>query len=748
MDVAGTAKSLLSEARETNERRLLVLSGERERGYAALESLLAALPVGISGTTLVGPDDRLRCEHVPPEESRRLLGTTRSVVAVDAHGALRPNALGSVVGSVEGGGLLVLLAPALDDWPALRDGFDESLAVPPFGIDDVSGRFRERFVATLQAHRGVAIADVDRDRLCRDGLTHPAPRLPDKGVEIPDERLFPAAAYDACLTGDQADALAAFESLVGTGPSAAVCEADRGRGKSSALGLAAACLAARGEDVLVTAPTFRNACEVVERAADLLPSLVESIERPESGRLEGSGGGSVEFRPPEEAIEAVEAGEPDLLFVDEAAAVPVRYLTDLLGADRLAFATTVHGYEGAGRGFSVRFMDRLAESRHEVREIFLAEPIRYAAGDPIEVWAFHALGLDARPAVSPVVADATPETASYRRLSREELAADETLLRESFGLLVLAHYRTEPADLARLLDAPNLRVRALTHDGHVASVCLLAREGGLSPEWRARMYEGDRIRGNMIPDVLTSQLRDEDAGRLRGLRVMRIATHHAARSRGLGSLLLREIREEFSRTTDWLGTGFGATPELLSFWSENGYGAVHCSTTRNDASGEYSTIMLAPTSGEGRRLAARHGEAFARRFPAVASDSLDDLDPDVARAVLRSIEAEPPPLSLSDGEWRIVAGSAYGPGLFDVDPGPFRKVVVRSVLDGRDLGLSAREERLLVARVLQAREWATVADHLDYHSPGQCMRALGDALCPLVDAYGGEAAHEVRDRFE
>ncbi len=744
MNVVGAATDLSAEARETNERRLLVLAGERERGYATLESVLETLSVGISETTLVGPDDRLRCEHVPQGEARRLLGTTRSIVAFDAHGALRPNALGSVVGSVDGGGLLILLAPALDDWPSLRDGFDESLAVPPFGIDDVSGRFRERFVGTLQAHPGVAIADVDRDRLCRDGLTRPAPSLPDDGFEIPDDHSFPAAAYDVCLTGDQMDALAAFESLAE--PGAVVCEADRGRGKSSALGLAAACFATRGEDVLVTAPEFRNAREVLERAADLLSALVDTVERSEPGRI-NAGGGSVAFRPPEGAIEAVEAGEPDLVFVDEAAAVPVRRLEALLPADRLAFATTVHGYEGAGRGFSVRFRDRLAESRHEVRETSLVEPIRYAAGDPVEIWAFHALGLDARPAVPQVVADATPETASYRRLDRDRLAVDETLLRETFGLLVLAHYRTEPDDLARLLDAPNLRVRALSHDGHVASVCLLASEGGLSPEVRAEMYEGDRIRGNMIPDVLTSQLRDETAGRPRGLRVMRIATHHAVRSRGLGSLLLRRVRKEFE-DVDWLGTGFGATPGLLSFWAENGYGAVHCSTTRNDASGEYSTIMLAPTSETGRRLADRHAEAFARRFPAIASDSLSDLEPDVARAMLGSIRADPPPLSLTDGEWQIVAGSAYGPGLFDVDPGPFRTLVVRYFLDGRDLGLSAREERLLVARVLQAREWAAVADRLGYHSPGQCMRALGDAFCPLVDAYGGEAAREVRERFE
>jgi len=93
------------------------------------------------------------------------------------------------------------------------------------------------------------------------------------------------------------------------------------------------------------------------------------------------------------------------------------------------------------------------------------------------VWAFRALLLDARPPVEPLVDDATPESVDYRRLEAAEALADERLLREAFGLLVLAHYRTEPNDLARLLDAPNLEARALTHDGHVVSVALLAREG-------------------------------------------------------------------------------------------------------------------------------------------------------------------------------------------------------------------------------------------------------------------------------
>ncbi|WP_408958099.1 tRNA(Met) cytidine acetyltransferase TmcA [Natrinema sp. 74] len=750
VDVVGLAESLRADATRTNERRLLVLAGPRERGYDALESILDALSIPITETTLVGPDDRLRCEQLLQANAGDLLGTTRAAVAIDAHDELRPNAIGKLVGTVDGGGLLVLLTPPLESWPERRDGFDASLAVPPFELADVTGRFRRRLVQTLRAHRGIAIVDLERDRLEADGLIESAPRPPTETPSAPADRRFPAAAYEACLTADQADAVAALESLFAA-DRAVVLEADRGRGKSSAAGLAAGAFAAAGEDVLVTAPNARNATELFDRAGELCRTLAgERDEREptvESRRIDTAAGGVVRFLEPSAAADGCEAA--DIVIVDEAAALPVATLEALLSADRVAFATTIHGYEGAGRGFSVRFRDRLDEDGREVTERTLVEPIRYAAGDPVEVWAFRALLLDARPPVEPLVADADPGTVAYQSLEPDDLLADDTLLREAFGLLVLAHYRTEPNDLARLLDAPNLEARALIHDGHVVSVALLAREGNLSAETRSMMYEGGRVRGNMLPDVLTSQLRDEPAGEPAGIRVVRIATHHAVRSRGLGSRLLERIEAEVSDSVDWLGTGFGATPGLLAFWRANGYRTVHVSTTRNDASGEHSALMLAPTSDAGRALHDRHADWFARRFAALCSDALDDLESDIVRAVLRSVDdGAGPPLALSAHEWRVVAGAAYGPGLFDVDPGPFRDLVVRYFVDDPDdVDLTAREERLLVLRALQARDWDTVADRLEYPSTGQCMRALGDAICPLVDRYGGDAALAVRNRF-
>jgi tRNA(Met) cytidine acetyltransferase len=749
--IADLATDLRAEAEAVDERRLLVLAGGRDVCLDAADAALDAAGIDRDGAVLVGDADLPGVRTVPHAQADSLLGVTHGAVVLDAHDRLEPNALGRTVGTVEGGGLFVLLAPPLGSWPEERDAFDETLAVPPAGIADVSGYFRSRLVGTLHAHPGIAIVDVTAGEVVHDGLTHPAPRLDDggTGVDPSADATFPTAAYESCLTGDQADAVAAFEDLRDPG-TALVVEADRGRGKSSAAGIAAGALASEGADVLVTAPGYRSASEVFARAADLLETLGAQAGTDDEAappRIDAGGGGRIRFLPPDEATGGDAMEGTDVAVVDEAAALPVPVLSAFLGADSAAFTTTVHGYEGAGRGFSVRFRDRLEASDLAVHDVHMAEPVRHAAGDPIEAWSFRALCLDAGPVPDDVAAGARPGTVSYRGLDPAELCEDEALLRETFGLLVLAHYRTEPNDLARLLDAPNVSTRALIHEGHVVAVALLAREGGLPAATRARMYGGERIRGNMLPDVLTSQLGDEAAAAPVGRRVMRIAVHAAVRSRGLGSYLLDMIEREARGTVDWLGAGYGATPDLLSFWADNGFSTVHLSTTRNDASGEHSAIMLEPTSGAGRELHDRNAAGFATRVGGVLSDSLSGLDPDVVRGALRATAATVDP-ELTGEEWRRVARAAFGPGLIDVDPGPFRELARAHLIDPGDPDLlSAREERLLVLKVLQARGWTAAAGELGYDSRRQCARAVGAAYRSLVDAYGGDAAREEAARF-
>jgi tRNA(Met) cytidine acetyltransferase len=764
------AARLLADARRANERRALVLAGSHSGCRDLARDLFDSTGVDPAASVGVGTQG-LPCETVAHEQTSRLMGTTQQLLIYDCHERCEPTGLGQTVGAVDGGGLFVLLTPPFDEWPEHDDEFGASLAVPPFERAAVGSAFRRRLVETVRSHRGVALVDADTGSVEKDGRTDPPPRRPrdthplrrdsvttdsprtpvsrsetaevvsnrvpqsrPSGQAPPSETAFPRAAYEACLTTDQCEALAAFESLEKP-DQALVVEADRGRGKSSVAGLGAACLAHDGRDVLVTALGYRNTAALFERASELLDRLgtLDATEGDPPERIE-TADGQLRFRKPAAAAEL--PGDPDHVVVDEAAAIPVHLLDSLLATDSLAFVTTIHGYEGAGRGFSVRFRDHLAGSDHTVTECQLTEPIRYGPADPVEVWSFHALGLDARPVHDRVLLDATtpvtPGDVTYRELSTAALLADEHLLREVFGLLVEAHYRTEPNDFARLLDAPNVSVHALLAEGHVVSVALLAREGGLSESWRTRLFEGERIRGNLIPDLLTSQLRDPGAGRAVGERVVRIATHSAVRSRGLGSHLLDELEADArEQERDWLGVGYGATPQLVDFWRANGYRAVHLGVTRNDRSGEHSAIMLRPLSTRGEALTDRHTEWFARRFPDTLVNALSALDADVVRAVCRAID-RPPSLSLSEWERRMVEGIPDGTAIYDTAPRPVTMLGFRYLTAG-DGRLTDRQERLLVRKTLQAADWDTVADELDYVSSSACMRALGETVATLLD---------------
>ena len=282
--LATLAADLRAEARRTNQRRLLVLHGARDDCLDAAFTAVEAAGIADEEVTLLSTFKGVRFERHRPKHASRLLGTTREAVILDAFAEFSPSAVGQSVGAVDGGGLYVLLAPPLSAWPERRDDFDESLAVPPFGLDDVSGRFRARFVDTLRRHPGVAIVAVgdddgdsggdgsDADEVERDGLTGGDAPPPDPGPTTPTGSAFPAVAYESCLTRDQSRALSALESLRDPG-SAVVVEADRGRGKSSAAGLAAASLAVAGRDVVVTAPSFAGARALFGRARALLAAV-------------------------------------------------------------------------------------------------------------------------------------------------------------------------------------------------------------------------------------------------------------------------------------------------------------------------------------------------------------------------------------------------------------------------------------------------------------------------------------------
>ncbi|MGL5336393.1 MAG: tRNA(Met) cytidine acetyltransferase, partial [Enterovibrio sp.] len=242
-------------------------------------------------------------------------------------------------------------------------------------------------------------------------------------------------------TPDQLNAIAAIERvLTGHRRRPALLLADRGRGKSAALGIAAAQLMARAKKcIVVSAPAPSCVATLFFHAL-----MIENIKKISEFHLEHENGSALLFLSPDELLK--NAVKCDLLLVDEAAALPAFMLQKLLqNYSRLVFATTEHGYEGSGRGFSTKFKALLTQTAPGWKEVKLSTPIRYAADCPVEHWLYQFCLLDVKtpPAALGEVA-VTP-------ISQQRLLADEALLRQVFALLVNAHYQTSPNDLLYLL---------------------------------------------------------------------------------------------------------------------------------------------------------------------------------------------------------------------------------------------------------------------------------------------------------
>lgn len=496
-------------------------------------------------------DNHQHQNALPVDAGDKLLGRECSTLVYDAHCGFDPDSFGAAVGSLRAGGLLVLLVPDLDAWPSLVDPQAVRIAIHPLTPGQVSGRFLWRLVTILRGATGVLV--VERGAV----------------LPIPADTSVPA--FDPPETGATPDQQRAVESIIHTARRRArrplVLTSDRGRGKSAALGLAAARLLSSGSgDIVVAAPCRASVEPVFHHAAMHLPDAV--IQR---NRI-GLNGRQLRFLAPDEILR--ERPPADLLLVDEAAGIPAPLLEHLLRHyGRVVFATTVHGYEGTGRGFDLRFRACLDRWTPSWRTETLETPIRWAPGDPLEAMSFRALLLDAAPAPMQGVVPTAAEHLRIELLDRDSLVRDEETLTELFGLLIAAHYQTRPMDLRHLLDGPGVEVYVIRDQGHVVGTVLATREGGLAADLAEEVFIGRRRpRGHLLPQTLSAHGGLAEAPRMTFLRVIRIAVHPAVRRRCIGRHLLAGIeRYALSAGMDCLGASFGATADLLQFWQRSGF---------------------------------------------------------------------------------------------------------------------------------------------------------------------------------
>src|SRR5690606_12577874 len=156
------------------------------------------------------------------------MGREADAVVVDLYSGLAVDAVAALAGSVRAGAWLLLLAPELQQWEDFADPEYQRLTVEPFG----PARTRRIFLA-----RWTRLWGCDA-RVIRVG----------SGEALP---VLPAVAAEPSCADQQAVVQAILRQYQSRQRRPLVVQADRGRGKSAALGMAAAQLLQQGLTVRV-----------------------------------------------------------------------------------------------------------------------------------------------------------------------------------------------------------------------------------------------------------------------------------------------------------------------------------------------------------------------------------------------------------------------------------------------------------------------------------------------------------------
>ncbi len=719
-------KELVGVAATTCHRYTLVFAGEPEWCYVqaqqAVNELATAEVLCISqhefpiGQTYTGS----RAQHY--------LGMEFQAVVFDVYSGFDPDLFAAISGTIKGGGLLILLGPALEQWETFADPQKTRLAIWPYQGMDISGRFLRFVASTIRQDNGVVVIEQNQ----------PVPSIPQTLLQNVQSTPVQRSIEFPYRSEDQRHAVQAILHVVsGHRHRPLVITSDRGRGKSASLGIAAAYLMNQGvETIVVTAPRRAAVSPVFDCAQSLLPG---------SHRLKGTllfGEASLEFVPPDELLRR--NCRCNLLLVDEAAAIPAALLENYLKHyARIVFSTTVHGYEGTGRGFALRFQNKLNHYTPGWRSVSLQTPIRWAENDPLESLVFKTLLLDVDTATDELVSQADIASCQVEKLDRDTLVNDINALSQLFALLVLAHYQTQPADLRYLLDARDVHLYVVRCRDNIVAAALLEAEGVFDAELAASVYANERrVRGHLLAQSLAAYVGLQTAPQLKYMRVMRIAVHPLAQQKGLGTFLLRHIENTLTATDiDLWGASFGATLKLIQFWKRAGFSPVHVGLSRNTASGMHAALVLKPLSDRGAALLRDAQLKFNQHFPLMLSESYRDLAPPLVQQLFGS-EDIASMYTLSEQDWSDVKSFIDTARDYEVNSVPIWKLVCLCVADKFCANeLAENELAILVTKVLQQKPWQELVSSFVLSGQKEATQHLRQAVKKLYDCHVTKYSH-------
>lgn len=555
---------------------------------------------------------------IATKQLAHLLGQEIDGAIFSSASGLSADSIGIVSGMIKAGGLLIILTPDVPAWRKQNNPEDSRFLNTPITLHQSNKLFTQHLINSFQNSEAVWLHEKSSD----------VDTQPTQKTRLSNQSNLP--------TEDQLLAIQSVHKVAfGHRKRPLVICADRGRGKTASLGLAAIeCLTEGKQHVVITASrpdqvntAFKQASAAIkllgEQLKDELEILIEKhnlLEFRYKGELK-----TFEYLAPDQLI--LKPTSADLLMVDEAAHLPNPLLAELLKRHhRMVFSTTLHGYEGSGRGFELRFKQHLNQQTPNWKLCEMKTPIRWAEHDPLEKIVFDALLLNAQTPELDDEISSNPDNQQieYKTVSAQELLNDKTKLESVFGILVQAHYQTSPNDLQQLLNAPNIEIviaEAIDegHDSVIVGAALCVAEGKINP------VKG-RAHGHLIPQLLTKHYAQQDFMLLSTLRIMRIAVHPELQRQKIGHNLIRFIEKlGQQKRIDYLSSSFGGSDELLTFWFQESFWPLHVGVKRDKASGSHNIVVAKPISAMSRQALSMIQNRFQEQFPHLLFESLPNL---------------------------------------------------------------------------------------------------------------------------
>lgn len=687
-------------------------------------------------------------------QSKTLLGQECDLLLLTIETPCAFDALGQLCGTVKAGGMCVFLLPEADDWKRQQKKSNSTY----WWQHQVEHWKRQSSSQWLECDFK-SMLYYEKLGFCSNNLDSECAEYADIEHDVIQEaKAFPLL-RSACVTQDQFRAVLAIKKVaIGHRRRPCVIEADRGRGKSASLGIAAADLIVNHskQNLWVCAYNKRAAEQVFNYCFHHLASLDASADTVLQGEVTThlivpSFNAELRFFAPDMVLTALESHIPDILFIDEAAALPLPLLCEIVKrANRVVFATTIHGYEGTGRSFELRFKPSIQALTLGFQSVYLNQPARWNLNDPLESLIADILLLNS--AVSTVNSFLT-ENLTFVCLKNNELIEEPELFQQSFELLVLAHYKTSPSDLQQLLDNPNISLfvyySIYGNKKTVVACCLVMFEGELDPDLAEPIRLGRRrLKGHLLPQSLAQYCQQPQTIDWRFARIVRIAVQPEVQGKGIGSKLLSMVCEsECLRNVDFVGSSFGATEPLVNFWRQQGFTMCRLGTKRDSISGEYSAIVLLAKTQRASSLQSVLTRRFYEQTKRQASALYADLPASLLCRLLccySQNETEKRPLNLITEH---IALSSTNSSLELTKYSVAHLILQGADIDSLLIELSVLLDELLldqesseavlcealIVRVLQGRHWVEYAERFKLSGKKAAQQHFRQSFCGLIN---------------